>query len=174
MKDALDGRRRIFPAPLFRTAVMPGDRLPDVGMERFADGTGFGRALQDFLVFVAVIARQVEIEPDLGDAARFGGHDFLDLHTRSLQVDFEPTSGYPHQGQHTTSQSCGNHVRWRDVFAFAVVVSRSVGDNPVTGLDVRDFGPQIAQIQSLNRLGTGIGSYRQPYERDACHAESRS
>ena len=23
-------------------------------------------------------------------------------------------------------------------------------------------------------LGTGIGSYRQPYERDACHAESRS
>ena len=51
MEDALDSRRRIFPAPLFRTAVMPGDRLPDVGMERFADGTGFGRALQDFLVF---------------------------------------------------------------------------------------------------------------------------
>ena len=64
VKDALDSHRRIFPAPLFRTAVMPGDRLPDVGMERLADGTGFGRALQDFLVLVAVIARQVEIEPD--------------------------------------------------------------------------------------------------------------
>ena len=97
------------------------------------------------------------LQPDLhaGNAARVGGHDFIDGCAGTVYVQSVVPGADTHDGEHTARQGGSAQIGRRKCLALALIIGWGISNNPRAGTQVYRFCTEIAEIGCFNHSETG-------------------